>query len=334
MPYTDLIKRAFNTVRREPALWVLGIILALFGGGSGGGGSNFNTGTNNFGDITGGQDFETPAWFNEETLVTIGLALACLVIVLAIVSLFVRGVALAGLIHGADRASTGEDVHWRDLWRAGWSQRGRRIVGLNFLLAIPTLLVFLILGALLLVAIIPLLQAADAADTNADLSTFFGSIIAVGVGIFCLVALLSVLSWLLTLIGNYAARAIVLEDRPVRDALRYGWQLFRQHVADSMIFSIMLGVIGVVVGFIIGLLFLVVAVAVGLPLFFFWRSQDFALPLGLLLGVPALLLISILQGVLYGPLVAFFETSWTVAWRHLTTPPAAPLEPVLEVPLL
>ncbi len=330
MPYTELIKKAFNTVRREPALWVLGIILALFGGGSSGGGGNggnFNMGSGDFGNfdnMPNNPDFQAPAWFNAENLVPILLTVACVVIALSIVSLVVRSVALAGLIHGADRAATGEDVHWRDLWRAGWSSRGRRIIGLDLLIAIPVLLFVLVLAGLLFAFAVPVVRAVG---TGADPGTAIAGGLA---GVACLFGLIfvgTIGGWILSLIRNYAARSIVLEGRPVMEAFGRGWRLFRESLADTMVFSIMLGVIGIILGFILGLLLLVVVLVLGVPFFVFWASQEFALMTGLLLGIPVVLLIIILSSVLYGPVVAFFETAWTVTWRYLTTPrPAAEVE--------
>ena len=48
MEYSKIFKRAFDVVRNEPALWIVGIIMAIFGGaggGSGGSGGNFGGGS-------------------------------------------------------------------------------------------------------------------------------------------------------------------------------------------------------------------------------------------------------------------------------------------------
>lgn len=324
MPYTSILRRAFDILRNEPALWVLGIILVFFGGGgSGRGGANANMGQWET-DAPPVPSGDMPAWFNPETLVTLAVIGGCVILLLAVLSLVVRSVALAGLIEGAARSDTGEDVRWDQLLRAGWSQKGRRILLLKLVLALPLLVVLFLVLAI----------AAGVVGGVAGLANMSGSpegpMFALILGaiplIFCTVILLALGGWVLELVGNYAARAIVLDGQPVGTALRRGWRLFRSNIADTLVFSIMLGAIGIVVGLLIGIVFVVVALLVGVPLFLLLASQEFPLVLTLVLALPALLLVILLSAALSGPLAAYFETAWTLVWKHLTGSTSEPGE--------
>ena len=62
MDYTKILTRSFEVVRRNRALWLFGILLALFGGGGGGGGGFPGGGTGGSGRTgpTGGLPFNFP----------------------------------------------------------------------------------------------------------------------------------------------------------------------------------------------------------------------------------------------------------------------------------
>lgn len=332
MPYTKILSRSFETVRREPALWVLGIILAFFGGGQGGSGGSGNWSQPSGG--TDGQDFPTelPSWFTPEVLIPLAVVVVLVLVALSILFFVMRCVALAGLVHGAQRAATGEDVHWNDLFRFGWSQVGRRIMGLQLLLWSPWLVLLLLMAGIGLAFLVPLASAAmSGVDPTVDPSFFGGLFAFLGLAI-CLAILLSAASWIVGLVQNYAVRAIVVEGQAVSASLRTGWELFKRNVADTLVFSIMLGVIGLVVGGLTGVLLVVVILMAGIPLALFLASQSFPLTLTLAVAIPAILLIGIVSAFLQGPLLAFFETAWTLAWQHLTNPESEVVVPERPVP--
>lgn len=330
MPYTKILSRSFETVRREPALWVLGIILAFFGGGSGGG----SGGGGNWSPSSGGTepDFsgDLPSWFTPEVLIPLAVVVGLVLVVLTILFFVMRSVALAGLVHGSQRAATGEDVHWNDLFRFGWSQVGRRLMGLQLLLWSPWLVGLLLLIGAGMALLFPLISA-GMSGTEPDPSLIGGAFAFIAM-VFCFAILLGAASWIVGLIQNYAVRAVVLEGQAVGASIRAGWALFKGNVVDTLIFSIMLGVIGLVVGGLTGVLLFVVVLMGGIPLGLFLASQDFPLTLTLVLGIPALLLLGILASLLQGPLLAFFETAWTLAWQYLTNPQSEAVAPERPVP--
>jgi len=146
MDYLAILKRAFHITRKHRALWLFGILLALFGGGSGGGGSRFSSG----GDIGGMSGDGVPfggnpfAGIDPSVFLMVGLALACLVFVLVIVSIVVRSVARAALIGMVEQVEETDAVTVKDGWRIGWSARAWKIFLINLLVGIPMLAFVLI----------------------------------------------------------------------------------------------------------------------------------------------------------------------------------------------
>ncbi len=315
MPYSQLLQRSFDVVRREPALWVLGMIFALFGGGGGQGNINWNGGAGDGGDQWGGIQPQAPAWLTPENIGVALLLLILVVLLLGTIGLVVQSVAQAGLIHGTARAATGEDVHWGDLWRAGWSQAGRRVLGLRFLLAMPALFLLLLAIGVFFVVALPLITSVleGGRPTPGLLLASLGGILIV-LPIFLLIALGA---WLFSLVGNFAVRAIVLEGRPVLAAVEEGWNLFRANVRATILFAILLGVIGLLIGMVVGFATLFLALLLGVPLFFLLAAQQFPLFLTVGAVVAGGVVVGALSALLNGPLLAYFETAWTLAWQHL-----------------
>ncbi len=318
MPYSKLLQRSLDVVRREPALWVMGFLLALFGGGSGFSFSGNWGDQSNWGDDTfqwEGAPPALPEWLTAETAAVVGGVLLCGVLVLGVLALVVQSIALTGLITGAASAAQGEDVGWGALWRQGASRAGRRVLGLKLLLLLPTLLGLLLGIIAFAIALLPLIQSAWRGSPP-DGAAWAG---VVGMALIALpVALvLALITILLNLIAHYAARAVVLDGQPLGAALRQGWDLFRHNVAATIVLAVMLGVIGGVAGLLIGFVIVFLALLLGVPLALLLASQSFPLLPTLLSGGVVLLLLMLTAALLNGPLLAFYETAWTLAWEHL-----------------
>ncbi len=332
MQYSQIFKRAFNVVRNEPALWIVGVIIAIFGGG--GGGTSFNsTGNTNFNNNDFGRVFtegipldqfqtDFSSWLNPEILLPIGLFILCLIIGWSFFAFAIRNVALAGLIYGSDRASVGQDVRWGELLRFGWSRHALRLMGLNFLLALPALLFFsagLIIG---IVMIIPFFEALFSGyppdfshfENFGNLSLLFG-----GFGLFiCLSLIIGFLTWVLSLIGHYASRFIVLDGYSIMDGFRKGWQLLKDNIGHTFIVSILLIALSFIVGIVVSVVFIMLAALAAIPLVFLIVSESASFVFVGILAVMAFILVIILASLLYGPLLAYIHTVWTLVWLELT----------------
>jgi len=327
MQYSQILKRAFNVVRNEPALWIVGVIMAIFGGA--GGGINFNgVGNSNFSnsfdkELADQLPFDQlpadlPTWFNFETLLPIALLILCLIIGWSLFAFAIRNVALAGLIYGSDRASVGQDVRWGELLRFGWSGHALRLMGLNFLLALPVLLLLLsatiIVGITAFAFIEPLTLGEGAPPNFESFGLLFGGLAL----FFCVAMIVGLLSWVLSLIGQYASRFMVLDGHSIMDGLRKGWQLLKNNVGHTMVIAIILIALSFVVGLIISIIFIMLAVFMVVPLVLLITSESVSLVFIAILAILAIIFITFLASLLYGPLLAYIQTVWTLVWLELT----------------
>jgi hypothetical protein len=322
MPYTQLLSRSFEILRRQPALWIIGIILAFFAGG--GGGANFNAQSSLQGDF-GKSLFDPsaeapfsnlPEWlFNPETLLSAGLLFACFLIGWFIIAFVMRSVALVGLIEGVDQAAKGSNLRLLDLLGAGWSGKGGRIMAMKVLLALPMLLFWLPIFALAGFALWPLVSAMM--NGNEPGAEFFTSLLGFFVGICCLGLIIFVFSWLLNLIANYAARAIVLQESTVMQGIAEGWRLLKSNFSDTIVLAILLAVMQFIVGIVMSIVTLIQSIFIVFPLFFFLESQGFPLILSMVSVIGGFLLMGVFPALLTGAMLAYFESVWTLAWQHL-----------------
>ena len=238
-------------------LWIFGIILALTtGGGANRGGAN-NSG-NQGSAITPPPSFEWPSDLNQlrdwqfpdinlspqvtNTLIGVGIALACLVLLLIVISAIARYVAETSLIRMVDRyEATEEKLGFRQGFRLGWSRSAFRIFLIDLLVILAAVVVFL---PLTLLALLPLL----AWTTNNDALGVAGTVAAVGM--MLLVIFFGILVGIaLSLLLHFFRRACILEERGVTNSIRRGFALARQRPWDVILMGLML--FGITLGWII-----------------------------------------------------------------------------------
>lgn len=298
MDYGSLIGRAWDILWNNKWLVLLGILVALGGGGPGGGGSGYNFGGNFSGDFDTaqyGEGFEGMPDLSEEELqqfldeflpvAGIGLAILipilCIALIIGIVLWAIGNIARGGLIAGVNQIETEGVSQFGEAWRAGW-EKGWRLIGIGLIPAIPGL-VLLLVGLALGVAIFGVIAATE--DTAAPVAAGVGMIITF-VAIGCLVALVSLA---LSVLRTFADRACMLEDTGVFESYRRGWEVLRDNFGPALI------------------LFLIqVGISIGL---------------GILMLVPSIImtlccLLWPLLWVINGTIVTFFSTLWTLAWRE------------------
>ena len=107
MPYSDLLSRGFEIVRRNRALWIIGMIYAFLGGGGGGGSANFNQNFSN-GDVGTGNTPQIPPWLTPEFLTTVAVVVGVIAVLFGILFFVLRVTAFTGLVHGTQQALTTE----------------------------------------------------------------------------------------------------------------------------------------------------------------------------------------------------------------------------------
>lgn len=324
MNYTDTIKRAARITWRYKVLWILGILLALSGGG---GGNSFTYTLNgNNSDMSGMAPAMFPDWRFPDPGVIAGFVLlgCCLLAALVVLLTIVQYVARTGLYRAVDQIEdTSAAPTWREGLRMGWNNRAFRMFLLDLLVGIA---VFLVMMALLLLAFSPLLLLLF---ENEALS-IFGGVATAGLLLLAILLIIA-LAVVVSVLQQFWRRQIALDDRTIGEALSLGTQMARRKAGDVAIFWLLMAVIGIIfavvlIPLIIGLSLLggAIGFGVGYGVYALTNSAGWAV----LAGLPIFLLILSIPLILVQGVYLVFESSaWTLVYRDLR--PA--LEPSQEV---
>jgi hypothetical protein len=314
MNYTEIIKRAARISWRYKVLWILGILLALSGGGSG------SSWTYNFGGGNGPMDGMPPAMFPNWNLpdpgVIAGFVLlgCCLLLLLIVVLTVVQYVARTGLYRAVDQIEeSGAAPTWGAGLRLGWSQRALRMFLLDLLVGI---VVFVVVMGVLLLAASPLLLLIFGSETLSILGGILTAVLML-LAILLIIALTAVVS----VLQQFWRRQIALDNRSVGEAFALGTQMARRKAGDVAVFWLLMAVIG------FGFLVVLIPLAIGLTLLggglgFGLGYAVYALTnsigWALLAGLPIFLVIlSIPLLLVQGVYLVFESSAWTLVYRDL-----------------
>jgi hypothetical protein len=338
MDYGRILRRAWHLTLHYRALWVFGILLAIFTGSSSGGGGNsgfrFNGG--NMGQFSG-MPFSGGGNLGSSELAFIAvfiLALIALAFLLAIASVVLRYVSQVALMRMVDTTEdTGAKLRWTKGFRLGWSRGAWRLFLIDLVITIPLIIVF---GLLFLLALTPLLAWA-AGDTTVGI---IGTVATIG--LFLLVVLLAIIvAVALSVLRQFFYRMAVLRDYGVFDSIRHGWAVVRARFTQAGSMWLILVGIGIAYGIamlVVALVLLVVggvvAIIPGLAVYaavYSVAGTGAAVAAGLLVGLPVFLIIVIVPSLFISGLWEVFHSSvWTLTFRELAgaaMPPAAPATP-------
>jgi len=313
MDHIKVLKRAFEITWRYRVLWVFGIILALTTGGGGGGGGN-----GRFQYTFGGEEL---SGFPMNTLITIGVGLACVIVILIIASVVARYVAETALLRMVDdHEETGEQRSVRQGFRLGWSRTALRLFLMNLLIGLPTAVVFILLFAL---ALAPLLLWA----TESRVAGVIGTVATIGL-VFLVILLLIIVATILSLLMHFFRRVCALEELGVIESIQHGYAFVRRHLKDVVIMWLIM--VGLGLGWIfvmipVAILLLVVAAILGgFPALLVGglASLVFEGPVPQILaaavGIPIFILVVAVPGLFLGGLKEVFKSSaWTLTYREL-----------------
>jgi len=333
MDHIKILKRAWHMVWNYRVLWVFGIILALTTGGGNfnpGGSSGGNHGSN--GDFPPFDDF---SWSWPEispqmvtTLIIVGIALVCLIILLAIAAKVARYVAETALIQMVDQyEETGEKLGVRQGFRLGWSRTALQLFLIDLLISLPVTMVFI---PLFVLAFAPLLLWV----TESTVAGVIGTVATVGM-FFLFLLLAIVVGVVLRALILFFRRACALENLGVIEAIRRGFEIVIRNWQDVLImWLIMIGIgIGWAIGMIIItivlipviiLLIVVGGVLGGTPALIVWGLTNLFLEgvlpyiLAAVVGIPIFLLVVSVPWLFLGGLMEVFKSGvWTLTYREL-----------------
>ncbi len=325
MDLGKIISRSFEITIKYRALWLFGILLAIFGGNSGNlsNGANFNTGggPRNQGVPYGGLP-QLPQ-LGTNTIILIAVVGTCIVLILVLLSIILRLVsrgALIGLVREQEANQTsptvrrgfniGFDRFWSLLGIALW---------INIPLFLISLLLIIVAAVPLLAALIPLMQAGRAPEQMAGPA--IAGVVSSIVLLCCVLVFLWVVQLVLQPFYQFFMRACVIGRRGALDSIREGYHLVRANVGNVILLYLVLIGLAIAYFFVAFVLVLVLlaivggaAVAVGLAA----QSSTPGVIVGVILGIPALLLL-IFVGGLYQ---VFDSTMWTEGYLALVSPAA------------
>ncbi|MBI4788019.1 MAG: hypothetical protein HY782_13355 [Chloroflexi bacterium] len=325
MDYGRLITRSFQVMWRYRALWLFGILLALFGGG----GANFNVGNYSFGDGDGrggpgGIAPNLPPNFAELIVVIVAAAI-CIALILVVLSIIVRLLsrgALVGLVAELETDQTIPTV--RRGFRIG-ADRFKSLLGIALLVNVPLFVVsfaLIVIAAVPLIAsLIPLIGAAGGRAPDelirVVIAGAFGSVL-----IFCCVIILLILVQLVIRpFYEFFVRACVIAQRGAMDSIREGYRLVRANLGNTIVLYILL--IGIEIGFGIlmipvGLILIGIPVGIGIAIGIAMNSAVPGIIVGAIIGIPMLLILLFVSGLFR----VFESTYWTEGYLAMSAPPA------------
>lgn len=306
--FGEVLTRAWQIIRKHRVLWIFGILASCGRGGGGGNGGSGNTGFE-----TQGPDVNIPPQLeqfferiaeNATAFLAITIALVC---VIWIVAIFLSTIGKIGLIRGTWQAESSEaNLIFGQLFSEStpyfW-----RMFGLSLVVGLPFAILIAVVVAGAVLFAVGASQGSDASAIGLLASLPFL------IGCFCL---LIPIGFVINIIVRQAQNAIVLEDARVLPSLSRGWDIFRNNLGPIILMAIILGILGLVAGFIIAIpVFIVVFPAV--LTFMAGDGQNWT-PLALM-GVCLCLYIPV-SLLLNGIVVAFSEAAWTLTYMRIVRP--------------
>ncbi len=305
MSYGDIIKEAFSIAWRHRFMWFFGFFLS---GAAGSLVSPTNFGISGEDATSGG----VPPWLYslgrwiQENLVLFVVLVAVFVLSVITIWLALYAISRGALAESVAAIDRGEGRRFGSAWRAGIANFWRVVgqVTIVSLIWLGLMLGIFLLGALL------------AVGTFAATDAIAVRVLVVAFAAILLLPLLLVISVVLTIVGQFALRALVVAGEGVFASIGSGYRLFRRNLGRSLLLLLVQIGIALAVG---GVMFAFVAIAglvLSVPVTLLSSSgQDaastaVAVGFGLILSIPFIVLTSAV-GV-------FHQAYWTLAYLRLT----------------
>jgi hypothetical protein len=339
MDHLRILKRAWQITWKYRALWLVGLLLVLAGGGVGSGfngGSAAGGGGSGRGGSGGGPGFwpgdiprDWPGMRGIESkfasiagaILAVVLVFALLAVAIGIVMAVLRYVTRTSLIRMVQSyEETGEEIGFRGGMRLGWSRSAFRLWLIDLMTGLPlALLMGLMIGPLVVLAV---LNFTGGGEPRVVLGIVFVLLIipAILIGV--------ALGIVLKPIVEIAQRVCVLEDLGPWASLKSAFALIRRHLGPAALQWLLLVGLRIAWGIAlipVNLLLVVLALFVGgLPALLVGgvAAQSVEWPLGLALGalvlVPVFIVVVGLPNLALNTLATVYHsTAWTLTWREL-----------------
>ena len=322
MDHVGILKNAFHTTIRYRALWVLGLLWALAGGGS----ASFRFPSSSSGyRFNGGNMGRTPfGWRFGDLGPHLGLIVSLIVLacgfflVLAVVAAVVRYTLQAGIYRSLYALSNeGAAPTVRKGFREGWNRRTWRLLLQDLLVGIPMALVVFLALALALSPLLLLLAHSGAAKA-------IGIVTSVGL-LLVWVVLLIVTVAIVGVLRQLWWRAAAVGEEDTVGAIRTGWRLARRNLGDvAVMWALMLGadlLCALVLIPVVLVLVIVTGLFAGGPGVLIFRATQSLIP-AFLWAIPVGLVFFVLPLVFLVGLYLVFQASvWNQVYEQLVARP-------------
>lgn len=296
-----ILTRSWQIIWNYKVLWIFGIFAGF---ANSNGGSNSGSNSSNNGDsssFTGNADQfveQAGEFFQQYMLIIIAV---CLVLVLLSFAFYALGMmGRIGILKGVYKVEGGAvSLMFAELWSESMPYFWR-FFGLNFLVGLAF---FIILLPMIVIAIAT-----------------------AGVGLACLIPLICLLvpvGWAVNIILEQAQAAIVAEDLTMMDGFKRGWEIAKSDIGGMIVLSLVLGIGGGIIGFVLAL----PLIAAMVPLILSMGMSGFEMG-DALSQLPPTAWISIVCCGIYlpiliglsGVLTAYMKTAWALSYLQLTKP--------------
>jgi hypothetical protein len=302
MDFGEVLSKAWKIIWKYKILWLFGIFASCSGGGGGGGGGSGGSGAQ-----YSGNDYGYYNTMNNVEPWAVALIIAAVLILAVIITVIVVAVSTigrAGLVQGAKMADENEDAQltfssvFNNSKPFFW-----RVLGLNLLIMVGYIALLMLIGMIFL----------------------FGAIITFGIGAICLLPLCCILIpvfWVLTVFVEMANVAVVVEDLSVIDALKRGWEVFKNNLGEMILMGLVLVLGGMFVSFLImmPLILTMIPLMMGIMGAIFGDTGAIAaggFVMSALCCVAYLPVLIVVNGIIR----AYIGTAWTLTYLRLTKGP-------------
>ncbi len=334
MDFGGIFTRSWQVTWKYRALWLYGVLFALFGGGQG---SQFNPG--NLGNLAGGGGggrggsgggnvVPTTPEFNWQAIAIIIGAIICIALIWFLLSILLRFVSRGALVGLVDELETNQTVPTvRQGWNIG-SDRFVSLLGIGLVVNIPltllSLLLLLIAALPILASVVPLIGTPRGRAPDQLLGLAAAGVLSSIFLICCVVLLLVIVALIVRPFYEFFVRVCVVNRRGAIDSIREGYRMVRANLGNVTVLYIIIIGIGIGFGIImipVTLLLFGIPVAAGFAVGALANSVTEGILVGVLIGIPMLLILLLISGVYQ----AFEQTVWTEGFLALARPTAAPV---------
>jgi len=312
MEYGRIVRRAFDITWKHKVLWIFGVVLAIFEGGSGSLGQTSQMVQYRLGD----QDLGLMA-----LMLMLFLLLA---LVFFVVGVIVRYTSYGALIHMVQGIEERQETSTRAGLAGGW-RRFLQLFALDLIIGVASSLIVVVVLLFLFLTGGLLSVPAILAFRAGGVWVVLGIIWAIVFGLLFLALLVLSMLAITALVASFremAFRYCVIQSEGVSGALRAAWDLVGQRWREILPMWLLLALVRIALGIVVVPLFFFLVLAFGLGAWVLRGAEGWWI-IGLIIGLPLALVTFAVALLVQGFGLAFQSAAWTLTFRELV--PQAPL---------